>query len=193
MPQRTKKVSWGKDVRLARPPLPLQLQLNLTHSQIFHTNKYRHKVYSTQASTRKQKQVEPLHTIHTQTSAHTHTLRKSTSGRWRSPTGDCYKLAGWCRVILPDGESTLGPMGVSGYLWGKLLASSAQWHHRGPSNRKQKSMRAREWECWWNYRIKHLTSLPHFPHRFIYEVSLAWGYNRTGHRLVTSRLNTSLA
>lgn len=60
-------------MRLARPPLPLQLQLNITHSQIFHTNKYIHKVYSTRASTRKQKQVEPLHTIHTQTSAHKHT------------------------------------------------------------------------------------------------------------------------
>lgn len=131
-----------------------------THKYSTQTNTYTKSIPHGQVHANKNKWNPCTPSIHKQVHTNTHTLRKSISGRWRSPTGDCYKLAGWCCVILLDGESTLGPMGVSGYLWGKLLASSAQWHH---SNRKQKSMRAREWEYWWNYRIKHLTSLPHFP------------------------------
>lgn len=69
-----------------------------------------------------------------------------TSGRWRSSTGDWCKLAGWHRVSLPDRESALGPPGVSGDLWGKLLASSLLWHHRGTGDRERESERERERE-----------------------------------------------
>lgn len=67
IPQRTKKVSWGKDVRLARPPLPLQLQLNITHSQIFHTNKYTGKYTQTKTSG------TPAHHPYTNKCTQTHT------------------------------------------------------------------------------------------------------------------------
>lgn len=67
-----------------------------------------------------------------------------TSGRWRSSTGDWCKLAGWHRVSLPDRESALGPPGVSGDLWGKLLASSLLWHHRGTGDRERESERESE-------------------------------------------------
>ena len=74
-----------------------------------------------------------------------------TSGRWRSSTGDWCKLAGWHRVSLPDREGALGPPGVSGDLWGKLLASSLLWHHRGTGDREreseQESERERELEA----------------------------------------------
>lgn len=81
-----------------------------------------------------------------------------TSGRWRSSTGDWCKLAGWHRVSLPDRESALGPPGVSGDLWGKLLASSLLWHHRGTGDRERESERERERGSWRHYRIKQLRS-----------------------------------
>lgn len=59
------------------------------------------------------------------------------TSRWRSSTGDWCKLAGWRGVSLPDSESALGPLGMSGDLWGKLLASSPLWHHRGTGDRER--------------------------------------------------------
>lgn len=180
-------------MRLARPPLPLQLSFTRPHA--CRTHKYRHKQQSlsqTDIDAHTKIHGNPCTQSIYQTS--THIQRMPTLGRWRSSTGDWCKLAGWRSVSLPDRESALGPPGLSSDLWGKLLAFLATLTSQGcrrQRERGRKRKRGQERESWRHYRIKQLRSPPSPLPAYLCG-SLAWGCDRTRHLLVTSWLNASL-
>ncbi len=139
LPQR-KKASWGKDMRLAKPPFLPLLQLSFTHP---HTQiqrqptvpPYRH--WHTHKNTWKL-----LHTVHIQyqTSTRTHRgyLLKAGGGAGHPlGTGVNWLADTVCPCLT---ESAQGPLGVSGDLLEKLLASSPLWHHRGNGDREQEGV-----------------------------------------------------